>query len=250
MKIELGRQTIVAIALALLVLAGRADAQPSAFAAGGETIPQVTAPPESFFTQIRDRDRDAARAFYKKYLDVHGISLAASGEVADAALQRDYDIITHMLAGRPDIIQSMIDGHTHLIIIGKDQLYTDMPEYRNSPNPAYQNERVRGTGGIPLTSFGEENLLCLPTDRYDKESIAVHEFCHTIDSALQRIDPTWRGRLAQTFHDALDKGLWKNTYAGSNQAEYWAEACQCYFDCGRATTTGITGPIARRARAA
>ena len=238
------RQTAAAVALAFLVMNGRADAQLSQSNAG-EAIPQVAAPPESFFSQIRDRDRDAARQFYKKYLDVHGISLAASGEVADAALQRDYDIITHMLAGRPDIVQSMIDGHTHLIIIGKDQLYTDMPEYRNEPNPAYMNERVRGTGGIPLTSFGEENLLCLPTDRYDKESIGVHEFCHTIDSALRRIDPTWRGRLAQTFQDALSKGLWKNTYAGSNQAEYWAEACQCYFDCGRANNWNH-GPIARR----
>jgi hypothetical protein len=29
----------------------------------------------------------------------------------------------------------------HLIIIGKDQRYTDMPEYRNSSNPDYMNER-------------------------------------------------------------------------------------------------------------
>ena len=34
------------------------------------------------------------------------------------------------------------------------------------PNPTFQNERVRGTGGKP-TSFGEENLLSLPLDRYD-----------------------------------------------------------------------------------
>ncbi len=77
----------------------------------------------------------------------------------------------------------MVSSGTRLIIIGKDQLYTDMPEYRNSPNPDYLNERVRGTGGFDVTSFGEENLLSLPTDRYDTESIAVHEFCHTIDAA-------------------------------------------------------------------
>ena len=115
---------------------------------------------------------------------------------------------------------------TRLIIIGKDQVYTDMPEYRNHPNPTYQNERVRGTGGLGVTSFGEENLLNLPLDRYDDESIAVHEFCHTIDAALRAIDPAWRDRLAQTYRTAIGKGLWKNAYAASNPAEYWAEICQ------------------------
>jgi len=75
--------------------------------------------------------------------------LAASGEVADEALQRDYDIVTHMLAGRPDILHEMVVSGTRLIIIGKNQRYTDMPEYRNSPNPEYQNERVRGTRRHP-----------------------------------------------------------------------------------------------------
>jgi hypothetical protein len=201
--------------------------------AGLPEVPAVTAPPESFFTKFRERDREAARRFYKKYLDIKGMPVAAEAEVADEALQRTHSIVTHMLAGRPDILQAMIQSGTRLIIIGKDQAYTDMPEYRNHPNPTYQNERVRGTGGFDVTSFGEENLLNLPLDRYDDESIAVHEFCHTIDAALRRVDPTWRQRLAQTYRNALAKGLWKNAYAASNQAEYWAEICQSYFDCNR-----------------
>ena len=127
----------------------------------------------------------------------------------------------------------MAKSGTRLIIIGKDQVYTDMPEYRDSPNPEYQNERVRGTGGFRVTSFGEENLLNLAGDRYDDESIGVHEFCHTIDAALGRIDPTWRSQLGTTYRNAVAAGLWKNAYAGSNPAEYWAEICQSYFDCNR-----------------
>jgi dienelactone hydrolase len=195
--------------------------------------PAVTAPPESFFEKVRERDRDAARKFYKKYLDIKGMPVAASAAVADEALQRTYDLVTHMLAGRPDILEAMVKHGTRLIIIGKDQVYTDMPEYRNAGNAAYLNERVRGTGGLGVTSFGEENLLNLAGDRYDDESIAVHEFCHTIDAALRRIDPRWRQRLGETYRAALDKGLWKNAYAASNQAEYWAEICQSYFDCNR-----------------
>jgi alpha-glucosidase len=206
--------------------------------------PPVIAPPDSFFELVRERDRKVARQFYKKYLDLKGMPVAASAEVADQALQRTFQIVTHLLAGRPDVLHAMVTNGMYLIIIGKDQVYTDMPEYRNHPNPAYQNERVRGTGGKP-TSFGEENLLCLPTDRYDEESIGVHEFCHTIDGTLRLIDPNWTERRNKTFQDALSKGLWKNTYAGSNPGEYWAEVCQAYFDCGRANNWNH-GPIARR----
>ncbi len=198
-----------------------------------ETPPPITSPPESFFKSFPERDRDSARQFYKKHIELQGLSVAAAGEVSDAALERTYYIVSHMLAGRPDVLRAMSTNGTRLIIIGNDQLYTDMPEYRHAPNKAYLNERVRGTGGFDVTSFGEENLLNLPLDRYDDESIGVHEFCHTIDSAIGSIDPTWRGRLRKTFRDAGGKGLWKIAYAGSNPAEYWAEIAQAYFDCSR-----------------
>jgi hypothetical protein len=203
------------------------------FGSAGAAEPAVIAPPESFFTSVRERDRDAARKFYKKYIDVKGLPVVASAEVADEALQRTHFLVTHLLAGRPDVLEAMAKNGTRLIVIGKDQVYTDMPEYRNNPNPLYMNERVRGTGGFDVTSFGEENLLNLALDRYDDESIAVHEFCHTIDAALSRIDPAWRERLRNTYRGALSRGLWKNAYTSSNPAEYWAEICQSYFDCNR-----------------
>jgi hypothetical protein len=213
------------IALLFFGLAATARAQ--------RETPKVTAPPEAFFERFKGGDRDVARAFYKKHIDAGGLSIAAAGVVADEALERTYEIVTRMLAGRPDIFNAMQKFGTRLIVMGKDQVYTDMPEYRNHPNPKYQNERVRGTGGLGVTSFGEENLLNLAIDRYDDESIAVHEFCHTIDAALRRIDPGWGKRLGETFRAAKDKGLWTYAYAGGNQAEYWAEICQSYFDCNR-----------------
>jgi hypothetical protein len=199
----------------------------------GQTTPKVTPPPEAFFERYKPKDREAARVFYKKHLDMEGLAIAAGGEIADEALERTHDIVSHMLAGRPDILAAMRKFGTRLIIIGKDQVYTDMPEYRNHPDPVYQNERVRGTGGLGVTSFGEENLLNLPIDRYDDESIAVHEFCHTIDAALRTIDKSWSKRLGETYRGAMDRGLWKNAYAASIQAEYWAEIAQSYFDCNR-----------------
>ena len=189
-------------------------------------------PPESFFQLVNEQDRDVARKFYAKYIDVRGMPVVAAAVVDDAALQRTYVIVTSMLAGRPDILQALVKSRMYLIIIGKDQVYTDMPEYRNSPNPTYQNERVRGTGGRP-TSFGEENLLTLPIDRYDDESIGVHEFCHTVDGALRSIDSTWTARRNAAHQNAREKGLYQWAYAQSNAGEYWGEICQTYFDTQR-----------------
>ena len=206
--------------------------------------PGVTAPPDSFFEKVRESDRQAARQFYTKYIDVKGIPVAAAAEVADLALQRTYEIVTHILAGRPDVLEAMVDRGMYMVIIGKDQVYTDLPENRNARNPDYLNERVRGTGGHP-TSFGEENLLSLPVDRYDDESIAVHEFCHTIDSTLTRIDPAWRDRKDAAYRNAVNKGLYKDTYAIGNASEYFAEIAQAYFDCNRVNNWNH-GPIGRR----
>jgi hypothetical protein len=208
------------------------------------SYPPVIAPPEAFFEKVREKDRDAARVFYQKYMDVKGMPVVASAEVSDLALQRTYEIVTHVLAGRPDVVKAMVDRGMYLTIIGKDQVYTDLPENRSAPNPAYLNERVRGTGGFP-TSFGEENLLSLPLDRYDDESIGVHEFCHTIDSSLARIDPTWRDRKNAAYKNALAQGLFQDTYAGSNASEYWAEIAQAYFDCNRINNWNH-GPIGHR----
>ncbi|QEL15351.1 hypothetical protein [Limnoglobus roseus] len=205
----------------------------------------VTAPPEAFFAKFNERDREAAKKFYAKHLDMQGLSIAAAAVVDDDALRRTHEIVTHLLAGRPDVLQTMGKVGTRLIVIGKDQVYTDMPEYRNNPNPAYLNERVRGTGGLGVTSFGEENLLNLPLDRYDDESIAVHEFCHTIDAALTRMDPSWRRRLGDVYKKAIAAGLWQNAYAAGNQAEYWAEIAQSYFDCNRVNNWNH-GPVGTR----
>jgi hypothetical protein len=206
--------------------------------------PPVTVPPDAFFQFVPERDRNNAREFYKKYINVKGMPVVAAAVVADRALQRTWWIVTHLLADRPDVLAAMITNRMYLIIIGKDQVYTDMPEYRHHPNPEFQNERVRGTGGKP-TSFGEENLLSLPLDRYDDESIGVHEFCHTIDSTLRSIDSTWSERKNSAFRNARSKGLWQDTYAGSNPAEYWAEICQSYFDCNRINNWNH-GPVGTR----
>lgn len=43
----------------------------------------VTPPPESFFANYREADRDAARRFYKKPLSLYGLHIGAAATVRD-----------------------------------------------------------------------------------------------------------------------------------------------------------------------
>lgn len=211
---------------------------------GSSSTTTVGPPPESFFQIVDERDRAPAREFYKKYIEVDGMPVAAAEEVSDQALTRTREIVQHMLAGRPDVVRAMVQSRMYLIVIGKDQAYTEMPEYRQMPDPAYWNERVRGTGGRP-TSFGEENVLSLSLDRYDDESIAVHEFAHTIDGTLRALEPDWSQRLNAAYRNAVDRDLYRNAYAAGNPGEYWAEIVQSYFDCNRVNNWNH-GPVGTR----
>jgi hypothetical protein len=73
----------------------------------------------------------------------------------------------------------------------------------------------------------------------------VHEFAHTIDGALRSIDPGWTARRNLAYRKAMDKGLWKFSYAASNAGEFWGEVVQSYFDCNRVNNWNH-GPIGTR----
>ena len=62
----------------------------------------------------------------------------------------------------------------------------------------------------------------------------VHEFAHAIHQmGLNTVDPDFDARLEVIYTAAKEKGLWKNTYAITNKAEYWAEGTQSWFDTNR-----------------
>jgi len=85
---------------------------------------------------------------------------------------------------------------------------------------------------VIVTSCGEENLLCLGRgqDPYFQESILIHEFAHTIHFSGQGSHfKKFNKELYQLYYDALEAGLWENTYAITNAEEYWAEGVQTYF---------------------
>ena len=177
--------------------------------------------------------------FYQKHLVVGGMLIMSSEKVSDAALREAAKLTKTMLAGRPDILQTMIGHGGRVMVVGAREGITDLPEYAWLRPREFWDKRSRGFGGGNgkiITSVAEENLLGLPMDLYEEECIFIHEFGHTIHETINLSDKdrTFDRKLAETYEKALKKGLWrcpyKEMYAAVDYREYWAEGVQSWFD--------------------
>ena len=181
-------------------------------------------------------------SFYQKYIETEGLYVTSSEKVSDEALLKACDIISLMLAKRPDVKAHMVKKGCHVMVIGKDEETCDLPEFAHICNCEdsikYWNWRARGFGGAPEDEFssscGEENLLALPQDKYVGENILIHEFAHLIHTVgIVGVEPDFNERLEALRQNAIRKGLWEKTYAVSNKEEYFAECVQSFFNCNR-----------------
>ncbi len=176
--------------------------------------------------------------FYTKALIIRGMPVIGSPKVSDWAFLECAFVIDHMLADSPESVRSaLLKSKVRIGILSVVEYTMDIPENqheRENRNPlaaAYQDRRSRGLGGLPLATCGEENLLDLNGDPYKAEDITIHEFSHTVASAINEVDPDWYARLKQTYQQAMAKGLFAHTYSATNEQEYWAEGAQAWFDC-------------------
>jgi len=186
--------------------------------------------------------------FFSKRLDFHGIPIKAHQVVVDEALYAAYDrlalLFTNLLTKQPMVLSNLVAAGAQLHIIGRDQVTTDLPEWRHDKgkplaeyNGLTRDQRTRGMGGL-LTSCGEENLLRLDKDRYRGRDICLHEFSHSVlDNGCPR---EIKACFAAQRTRSLAKGLWVKSYAGSNVDEFFAELTMWYF--GTHGDTRMTGP--------
>ncbi len=171
--------------------------------------------------------------FYQKHVDAGGLPVLGSANVSNAALQEAAYLIDQMLANREDVRQELIKRRVRFVVMAPTEMTTDVPEQAHMDSE-YWDRRARGLGGR-ICSCGEENLRNLPDDRYADENILIHEFAHTIHNyGLRRLDANFNAHLKSLYDDAMQNGLWKDTYAATNAEEYWAEGVQSYFDCNAA----------------
>lgn len=197
--------------------------------------PETAPPPRLLVAPIAAelRERLKLDAFYQKHADLEGLPIVSSAKVSDAGLIEARHLIRQMLARRPDVLKAMVKNRVRVMVMAPTEMTTDVPEQRHMKDDPKTDwdKRARGLGGR-LTSCGEENLLNLKGDRYRNENILIHEFGHAIHRfGVGGVDRAFDARLKETYTRAVDKGLWKNTYAATNHSEYWAEGVQSYFDC-------------------
>lgn len=197
--------------------------------------------------------------FYKKYLKVLGIPIVGSEQVPDDAFYSVQEKVIEMTSMRPDILKKMIENKAQITIIGKKELTTDMPEYRDWNDPSQSegtdwNTRGRGYGAttqVPITSCAEENLLCYDesNDRWYNEDIFIHEFAHSFYAlGIRFIDKDIDKEMQAALDNAIAEGLWENTYARTNFDEYFAEGVQDWFNVNATAipTNGIHNQISTR----
>jgi hypothetical protein len=174
-------------------------------------------------------------SFYGKYLDARGVPVLSSAEVSDTALTTACTIAFHMLSARDDVRDAMIQGNMTIAVIGVNEVTTNIPEYRNLYQmfPGQDWDTLRGVGAtrmIPVSSAGEENLLCLANDVFAGEMILVQTFATAVLLGVEDVDNTFESRLKASYDEAKAAGLWQNTYAAANNIEYYAEGVQDWFD--------------------
>jgi hypothetical protein len=205
----------------------------------------ITAPP-SFLN---------LNSFYKKYLNASGIPIISSDKVPDLALYNAQRVVNKMVTFRSDVLLKLIENNFRVAIIATTEVITDTPEnsdlYTAFPGTDWNKNRGL-TGSYPLrpiTVSSEENALCSVSDPYSNEDILIHETAHGIHlNGIRLVDITIDAELQQAFNDAKDKGLWINTYAGSNYIEYFAEGVQDWFNVNAEAipTNGVHNQINTR----
>lgn len=184
--------------------------------------------------------------FYTKYLDATGIPVISSDRPADAALVQACLTVVHMLRERDDVRQEMIAQGMRVGVIGTSEVTTNLPEYNDlyAAFPGTDWDALRGVGATlarPVSSFGEENILCQAGDPYAGENVLIQTFSSSVLLGVEAVDATFDRRLQSAFTNATSSGLWQNTFASQNPIAYFGMGVQDWFDAW-AVTSPSSGP--------
>ncbi|HEX7617920.1 MAG TPA: hypothetical protein VF480_04285, partial [Verrucomicrobiae bacterium] len=167
------------------------------------------------------------------------------------------DAICKMFAYRHDILKALMDDGVKLVVLGRNEKLTDLPELKNvtDTNVDLAARFLDYTPELKLLVVPEENVLSNPNDanvgpclEIRAMATALYDVCGT-----RSVDPNWnnRGRdvqqyelrvkrldiqfdekLKQLYDAAMGKGMWKNTTAVQDRVAYWAAGVLAYFDAG------------------
>src|SRR5262249_19192076 len=118
--------------------------------------PSVTAPPAKF----------GFHPYYVKFTWAREFPVLGSKHVSDEALLRANDVIRKMFAYRHDVLKAMIADGARLVVLGRKEKLSALPEFEKSRDSSDFDE-VRYLDYEPKTKLmvaPEESVLSLPGD--------------------------------------------------------------------------------------
>src|SRR4051812_17076167 len=71
------------------------------------------------------------KGFFSKVLDYHGIPIKAHAAVSNDALYAAAERLSMLLSNQPMVLSNLAAAGAELHIIGRDQVTTDLPEWRH-----------------------------------------------------------------------------------------------------------------------
>jgi hypothetical protein len=210
-----------------------------------QKLPNVIAPPAKF----------GVDPYYTKFTYAREFTVLGR-KASDAALLKANDTIRKMFAYRHDLLKALMVDGVKLVVLGRDERLSDLPEYAKMQQIKGFEPLARALDYAPETKLlvvGEENLLRDPREPLVGECKLIRLFAKAVHdvAGLRLVDPNWehRGRevqqyelrvkrldvrfdqqLKETAEAAHSKGLWKGTTAVHDPVEYWAEGVVAYFD--------------------
>jgi alpha-glucosidase len=169
-------------------------------------------------------------------------------------LLRANDTVRKMFAYRHDVLKALIADGARLVVLGRQEKLSDLPEFKGSKDAA-GIDGVRYLDYAPdlkLMLVPEENVLGQVGEPFAGKSLVVSVFAkalHAVTASrpvipdfdqrpdrqqyelrVKRLDREFGDRIQKLYEAATARGLWKGTAAARSPVEYWAAGVEAYFD--------------------
>ena len=194
------------------------------------------------------------------YTSETGILVKASDDVQQSSLVEAASQIDHMLGKTENgIAERMAEYGASLALYGPHENAYFIPEHRNAWDPDMYE--VEGYGGSQyndgVSSIAEKNVIRVldgPAENqtgYRNENILVHEFGHAVKLLGMDLleDPSLHNEFVELYNSRKQLGMWPNTYAISNEDEFFATMCTVWFSVMEESpdwSDGVRGPVNTR----
>ena len=108
--------------------------------------------------------------------------MLGSKQVGDEALLKANDTIRKMFAYRHDILKAMIADGARLVVLGREEKLSDLPEFRGVEDDGglRRGALSRLHPDAKLMVVPEENVLGLPTDPFAGKCMVVGLFAKAL----------------------------------------------------------------------